>query len=780
MKFKHIKNGKSPSDYQKTRSEKPEILLITSYPPRECGIATYSQDLLNALKAKFNESFSIRVCAIETKQMGYSYPDEVQNTVDTMKTDEFEKLADTINYSGNISMVLVQHEFGLFRDNDLFIQFLVSLDKPVAVVFHTVLPYPDEKMALAVRNIAAASSAIIVMTNNAEKVLRETYEIPAYKINVIPHGTHLVQHKSKDQLKKKYDLSGRKVLSTFGLLSSGKGIETTLNALPEICRENPEVMFLIIGKTHPEIIKSQGEIYRESLEVKIEELGIHDHVRFVNRYLPLEDLLEYLQLTDIYLFTSIDPHQTVSGTFSYAKSCGCPIISTPIPHAMEVLSENTGIIVDFQQPGQLSEAVNRLMGDEKLRATFSANALQRIAPTSWENSAILHAKLFERLCRLPHHLMMARNTPKSIHLTYSLPNIHLTHLRKLTTENGVIQFSKINQPDIHSGYTLDDNARALIAACMYYKQTSERSILREIDIYLKAIAYCQQPEGDFLNYFDEQKRFTAQNFETNLSDSNGRAIWAIGYLISVEELLPKELGVRARAILEKAKKKVSELESPRAKAFSIKGLYYSNVNEPSEETSLIIKRLAQQLVEHYQDESEEGWLWFEPYLTYANAILPEALLCAWQDQGVEIYKKIAKTSFDFLISRTFRDQQIKVISNSSWLKKGCEPELYGEQPIDIAYTILALERFYKVFDKKDYLEKSKIAFDWFLGKNHLSQIVYNPCTGGCYDGVEETQVNLNQGAESTLSYLISRLTIETLNIKTEKTGRFAENTELRI
>lgn len=780
MKFKRIQNGKTASGYQKSGTRKPEIVLITSYPPRECGIATYSQDLLNALKMKFNESFSIRVCAIETKEMGFSYPDEVRNTVDTSNAEDFSRLSHTINDSDNISMVLVQHEFGLFRDNDLFLQFLFSLNKPVAIVFHTVLPYPDEKMAQVVRRMAAASSAVIVMTNNAEKVLRETYEIPAHKINVIPHGTHLVKHKPKDELKQKYDLKGRKVLSTFGLLSSGKGIETTLNALPAICSKNPEVMFLVIGKTHPEVIKSQGEVYRESLQAKVEELNLQNNVRFVNRYLPLNDLLDYLQLTDIYLFTSIDPHQTVSGTFSYAKSCGCPIISTPIPHAMEVLSENTGVLIDFQNPEQLAEAVNRLMGDEKLRATFSANALQRIAPTAWENSAILHAKLFERICRQSHHLIMTWNTPRPIHLSYSLPKIHLAHIQNQTTEAGIIQFSKINQPDIHSGYTLDDNARAMIAMCMYYKRTGDDSVLPNIEIYLNAIEFCQQPEGDFLNYFDEQKQFTAQNYETNLSDSNGRAVWAIGYLISMEELLPKEFGLKARTILNKAKKKISELESPRAKAFSIKGLYYSNISEPSMEISDIIKRLAQQLVEHYQDEAEEGWLWFERYLTYANAILPEALLCAWQDQGGETYKKIAKASFDFLISRTFKNQQIKVISNSSWLKKGCEPELYGEQPIDIAYTILALERFYQVFNKKDYQEKSKIAFDWFLGKNHLSQIVYNPCTGGCYDGVEETQVNLNQGAESTLSYLISRLTIDAAEHKTEKANVFEEKTELRF
>ncbi|MCY7362868.1 MAG: glycosyltransferase, partial [Ignavibacteria bacterium] len=350
------------------------------------------------------------------------------------------------------------------------------------------------------------------MTNNSASILINDYSVSEKKISVIAHGTHLVPHLNKEFLKEKYRLKGKKVLTTFGLLSSGKSIETTLDALPEIIKTKPEVIFLIIGKTHPGVLNSEGEKYRNILELKVEELNLQNHVRFINRYLPLQDLLEYLQLTDIYLFTSKDPNQAVSGTFAYAMSCACPIISTPIPHARELLYGDTGIIIDFQNSDQMTKSVMSLLNDEKLLLSFTSNTVQRIAPTAWENSAIAHAQLIENL------------TEEKILLDYRLPPINLVHLKKMTTDFGMVQFSKFNQPDIQSGFTLDDNARALIAICMHYELTGDLNDLNYLHTYLEFINYCQQPSGNFLNYADEDKNFTEQNSGTNLNDANGRAI----------------------------------------------------------------------------------------------------------------------------------------------------------------------------------------------------------------------------------------------------------------
>lgn len=726
-----------------------EILFITSYPPRECGIATYSQDLIKSLNNKFSKSLSIKVCALESGDANYIYPSEVKSVLKTNIASDYKKLTLSINQDNQIQIVLIQHEFGFFREQEkAFLEFLYEISKPIVVVFHTVLPNPNEVLKAKIKNIAALCESIIVMTKNSAKILMNDYGVMEQKISVIAHGTHLVQHKNKNSLKSKYGLKGKKVLTTFGLLSSGKSIETTLEALPAIVKDCPDVMFLIIGKTHPEVVKNDGEKYRESLELIVKKYSLQDNVTFINKYVALPELLEYLQLTDIYLFTTNDPNQAVSGTFAYAMSCGCPIISTPIPHAKEFITDDTGIIFDFGNSNQLSNSVLRLLNDSALRKNFSTNTLQKIVSTAWENSAVDHAILFEKI---------AENIDT---LKYNLPEINLSHLMQMTTKTGIIQFAKINQPDISTGYTLDDNARALISTCMYLKQTGDKKSLFYIKKYLNFINICQQPSGDFLNYIDSELNFTEQNQTVNLDDSNGRAIWALGYLLSLKDLLSEDIINEATRIIKKSLNSFDTVHSTRAMAFAIKGIYHYQSYKNSTKNIELITTLANRLVQMYKHESDKKWEWFEGYLTYANSILPEAMLYAWLLTDKPIYKEIAISSLNFLLAHTFNENGIEVISNKNWLKRGNKAEQYGEQPIDVAYTIMTLSKFYDIFSTKKYFRKMEIAFNWFLGKNRLNQIIYNPCTGGCYDGLEESNINLNQGAESTISYLIARLTIE--------------------
>ena len=744
--------SKDNQTVQEPISEIAEILVITSYPPRECGIATYSQDLIKAINNKFSNSLSFKVCALESSETNYSYPGEVKYILKTSLAAEYEILARKINQNNHIKLVLIQHEFGLYKaQENAFLQFLFELTKPVAIVFHTILPHPDELLKSKIKSIAAICQSIIVMTYSSADILENDYGVNRQEITVIAHGTHLVPHISEQVLKLKYKLSDRKVLATFGLLSSGKGIETTLEALPAIVRQCPDVMFLIMGKTHPEVVKTDGEQYREMLEQKVKDYGLEAHVRFVNKYLDLTELLEYLQLTDIYLFTANDPNQAVSGTFAYAMSCGCPIISTPIPHAREVLTPDTGIIFDFHNADQLADSAVRLLNNDPLRKRISVNVLQKIVSTAWENSAVAHASLLLKVA-----------DDKKI-LRFNLPVINRNHLIQMTTGTGIIQFSKINQPDIDSGYTLDDNARALIAECMYFRLTGDEKSLYYIQKYLGFIKFCQQPGGDFLNYVDKENHFTDQNKTVNLDDANGRAIWALGFLISLIDLLPTKIVLEADRILVKSLPSFNGVHSTRAMAFAIKGLYYYHHTIKSGENLLLLKTLANRLVQMYKHESNPGWEWFEGYLTYANSILPEAMLYAWLLTGERVYREIAMTSLNFLLSHTFNENGIEVISNRKWLLKGEDAGKFGEQPIDVAYTILTLSKFYDVFADEEIRQKMIIAFNWFLGNNRLKQIIYNPCTGGCYDGLEESNVNLNQGAESTISYFMARLTIEKYN-----------------
>ena len=731
-----------------------KIAMLTTYPPKECGIATYSLDLENSLRQKYGTSIEIIVFPLESKGSVHDYPKKVGLPLRTDSELDFLKVAHKIGSDRSIDIILVQHEFGLFRQNEpALVEFLEFSGLPVVVTLHTVLPGPDENLRKNVREICEHSDSLVVMTERSADILVEEYGLPGQKIDVIHHGIHPICGSDPVRLKRKYGLHGRTVLSTFGLLGPGKSIETTLEGLPVIIEKWPNVIFLVLGRTHPDLVRENGEDYRRFLEKRVRELGISRNVMFVDQFLPLEVLLEYLQLTDIYLFTSKDPNQAVSGTLAYALGCGCPVVSTPIPHAVEVLENGSGRIFDFGDSKGLARTVHNLLSDGSLRREMRLNGLRHAAASVWENAAIAHGDVFHRLCERERALNFKR------------PPIKLDHLRKMTSEIGVYQFCKLDRPDPDYGYTLDDNARALIALCRHYDLTRDPSDILAIRKYYSFIRNCFRPGGSFFNYLDSNCKFTGQNLKVNLEDAHGRAIWALGYLISKAHVLPREM----EGMLYCADHIFTEglngkrFGSPRAMAFAIKGMYYYNLNRTSPRIADMMESYASELVGKFEKSSDREWQWFEPYLTYANSILSEALLMAFMFNGTQVYREVAKVSFDFLLSKILKGPRIQVVSNRDWLAKGQDfPNEYpgGEQPIDIAYTVLALSSFHREFPSAGYDKKLGYAFSWFLGNNALSQAVYNSCTHGCYDGLEKYNVNLNQGAESTICYLLARMALE--------------------
>ena len=728
---------------------KSKLVFITTYPPRECGIATFTTDLVNAIRNQMDDSIEIDICALEDGRQGFDYPEEVKYVLDATRPLQYIKVAEKLNDDHQVKAIMIEHEFGLFGGEygNYLLNLLDSLKKPYVITFHTVLPNPDDKRLEIVKKMADKGSKILVMTNNSKYLLISDYQIPEEQITVIPHGTHLVLWRNKEAAKKRFGFDHRPVLATFGLLGRNKSIETALDALPGIIRKFPDVLYLVLGKTHPGLVKHEGETYRVFLEKKVKQLGIGNNVQFVNRFLDLEELLDYLNITDIYLFTSKDPNQAVSGTFIYAMSSACPIISTPIPHAKELLTEGTGILIDFEQPDQIAKAAVRLLKDNGLREQMGRNAFHKTRFTIWENVANRTMELF-------------RPFIEHSNFRYRIPPISLEHIEHMTTERGILQFSDIDIADPDSGYTLDDNARALIVLTKHYKITGEASDMKLIKTYLNFITYCQKSNGSFINYVNYDGSIDIRNNAENLDDANGRALWALGYFLS-EGIPDKKLNAQAEQCIQKAFPDIKDTTSPRAMAFIIKGLYFYNLKKEDPEIVDLIKVFTERLLESFNKVADKEWHWFEEYLTYANALLPEAMLYAWKATGNISYHIIAKASFDFLLSKIFKNGQIKVISNDGWYHKNKKnKEGYGEQPIDVAKTIMALDLFYSELGEHQYHDKLNIAFDWFLGLNRLNQIIYNPVTGGCYDGLEKEGVNLNQGAESTLSYLLARLIIE--------------------
>jgi len=728
--------------------ETSEILMITSFPPRKCGIATYSQDLIAAIENKFCDSHSIKVCALQKNTVKLEYPYEVKYFLKTWLKEDYKRLALAVNTDDAIKIIYLQHEFGLFDGEmgNYILDFFQWNAKPVITTFHTVLKQPSEERKEVIQKIAEFSSQVIVMTLLSAQILKNEYQISDEKIKIIPHGTHLIKPLPL-HLKNSIPFKGKIVISTFGLLSEGKGIETALDALPKLIEKFPDVLYLVIGKTHPEVIRNEGEKYRNFLNDKVLELKIEKNVLFINKYLSLDILLEYLQRTDLYFFTSKDPQQAVSGTLAYAMAAACPVISTPIPHSLELLN-GAGINFNFGNAEQLAYAAILILSNPKMMEEMRLNALYKISPTAWQNAAIAHIDIAKSLIK---------DSP--FYLNCKIPEINLDHIHRLTTDFGMIQFAKISDPDVSSGYTIDDNARALIAVARHFELTGKFSDLPLITIYLKFILYCQQEDGSFLNYVDIDKVFFNKNKDENLEDANGRAIWALGEFLSLKQLLDFNLQAQVEAAFQKAIPNISTFKSPRAIAFCIKGLHYYYNFKKNEAVLELITQLADNLVSKYRGVSTENWQWYEEYLTYANALLPEAMLLAGECTKSELFKEIAHKTLDFLLETTFDGESIKVISNRGWHHKGQDKNHFGEQPIEIAYTILALNTFFNKHNSKHYSDRIKIAFNWFLGENHLRQIIYNPSTGGCYDGLEEHQVNLNQGAESTVSYLLSRLVV---------------------
>lgn len=722
-----------------------KILFMSTFPPTTCGIATYTTDTMQSIQRKFGKSFECKELEIvKAQKPGFPYhfnPGEKQENI---------RIAKEINRDPTVKLIHIQHEFGLFGGEygSYLFDFLEMINKPVVTTFHTVLPRPNPELQLVVQKLADYSRLIFVMTHQSVKILVEDYNIAEEKMELIEHGTHMVAWKSPEEVKEKHGFQGKLILSTFGLLGAGKSIETALYALPEIIKQHPDVLYLIIGKTHPGNIKNNQDDYRRFLKSLVRQLELSDHVKFYESYLELKQLLDFLQATDVYLFTSKDPNQAVSGTFSYAMSCACPIIATTNPHTKEILNHELGILIEIGNHKQLAEAAIKLLSDKKLREFMAVQAYTKTSSSVWDNIAIQHARVYQDI--------LNKDEP----LKFSRPKIKLDHFKRLTMELGMIQFSRISVPDRDSGYTLDDNARALIVMLMHYNLFRTKEDLDYIDLYLSFIERCQTKAGNFVNYIDEHNKVHIKNDYVNLEDSNARAIWALGHVVSEAHNLPPEYIKRAKSCMDKARSWIPGILSPRAIAFTIKGLYLYLENFEDEEFKNTIEKLAENLISRYDLNREKEWEWFEEYLTYANSILPEAMLIAFLTTGKEIYKKTALESFEFLLSKMYKNGNFKVISNKGWHQKHTEPEEYGEQPIDVAYTIQALDLFYQHFKNPEYKIKMEKAFNWFLGDNHLNRIVYNPVTGGCGDGLEKENVNLNQGAESTVCYLMARLIME--------------------
>lgn len=743
----------------------PCILYVSTFPPRECGIATFTQDLTNAIDKEFSPGVKSRILAMNENQTEiYNYAPKAIMQICEDEMEDYLLKAKEINRLSGIKLINIQHEYGIFGGDwgNYLLPFMEMIKKPIIVTMHTVLPRPDDKLKKITQTIADKARGIVVMTNNASSILEREYGVRKSKIYVIPHGVHHIAFPSKVNAKKRLSLSGKIVLSTFGMLNRDKGIEYAIRALPKIIKKYPNLLYLILGATHPVVRKNEGEQYRNKLKKLITKLKLQNHIKFYDKYLALSELIEFLKATDVYLSPSLNPLQAVSGTISYALSCACPIIATQSLYAKEIINHERGILVGFRNYKEIGKALSKILADKKARREMEKNAYFFSRHMTWQNVALSYFKTFNNFAKI-----VPRTQDK-------LPTVNLNHLKTLTDGFGVIQFAIHTKPDLNSGYCLDDNARAMLACLIIYQNRPGQNSLDLINIYLKFIRFVQKSNGQFYNFVSRHKIVIDKSAS---EDSLGRTIWALGYSFTVKGL-PPILIKQACAIFKKASHGLERLQSCRAMAFAIIGLSYalksgmetSPLNNHSGEQSKLylkqLKTLANKLVKKYNRQvakphnKAKKWFWFEDFLTYSNYKLLESLFCAFEATGNKVYLKIAEKGLNFLAPISFEKNFFSPIGQDGWYFRDGKRAYFDQQPEDTASAVEALVKAFEVTKKPDYAKQAKIAFEWFLGKNYLNQMIYDEATGGCYDGLGKNSINFNQGAESTISYLLARLMIE--------------------
>ena len=734
---------------EELKFENSKICFLSNFPPKECGIATFTQDLISSLNKRFNPKVKSRVIALNEESNLYNYDSRVMMQMNRDYLADYLNIAKKINRSEKIKLICIQHEFGIFGGEygSYIIPFLDAVKKPVAVTFHSVLPNPDTLRRKVVNFIGEKSAAIIVMADAAVEILNKEYGISKNKIYVVRHGIPDTLFKEAEPFKKKLRLENKTVLSTFGLLSSGKGIEYMIEAIPHLTKKYPNILYLVIGETHPIVRKNEGEQYRNKLIKLVKKLKIENNVKFYNKYLDINEIISYLLATDIYVCTNLEKNQIVSGTLSYALGCGKAVVSTPNIYAEEVLSNERGVLANFKDPKSFADAIDKILSDKDFKKRLEHNAYSFGRSMTWQNVSSNYLSIFNKIVKLREET------------TEKYPVIKLNHLKTLTDQIGCIQFSKLAIPDNYSGYTVDDNSRALIVSTLHNKLYSSELSKELSRIYLNFLEKVQDDKGKFNDIEYESK-----NLIPSSEDSLGRTLWALGYLIS--NSTNQEFIEKSKKLFDKAYSLIDEIDSPRAKAFSIIGLWNYYKKYQNEEILSKIKTLIDSLIELYKKEATEEWNWFESYLTYSNSKLPEVLFLAYELTKEEEYLEIAEKSLEFLSRLVFFKDELSPIGQNGWYNRNGKRSFFDQQPIDASSMVQTYLTAYYITKKKEYYDKAVLAFNWFLGKNHLKQMIYNEVTGGCHDGLSKESINLNQGAESTIEYLIARLMLE--EIKKQK------------
>jgi glycosyltransferase involved in cell wall biosynthesis len=598
-----------------------KIAYISTYPPRECGIATFNNNLMNAIHANFPKRKSMLdggfvVALNDSEDMHeYEYPEEVKYIIRQNHQKDYIRAANYINTSA-VDACIMEHEFGIYGgESGIYILPLINrLEKPLISILHTVLKDPSYVQRIIIREIAEQSSKIIVMSKRAVEFLTSIYDIPIEKIQIIEHGVPDVEAPDDNPVNNLSQFKNHRVLLTFGLISRNKGLETVVKALPKIVDKHPDVMYVVLGNTHPGVIKSSGEEYRDHLKTLAAQLGVSKNLSFINKFVPEDELVNYLTACEIYVTPYLNEAQITSGTLSYAVGAGAAVVSTPYWHAAELLSHNRGRLFDFKNADELAENINELLDQDRLLAELKENAYEYGLHLRWPVIGAEFINTAKEACH--NHDFSERILRNSIVDPEILPKFSLTHVLRLTDDTGIVQHAKYGIPNLKEGYCLDDNARALIMALMAYQRNKSKEAFELLPVYLSYIHYMQTDDGNFRNFLSFNRQYLD---EVGSEDSFGRTIWALGYLISCAA--SNSYREFALEIFQRSFPHFKALTHLRGLANTIIGISLYLQAVPTDEGMVTeLSKLTQPLLDAYEQNDANGWHWFEEKMTYDNAI----------------------------------------------------------------------------------------------------------------------------------------------------------------
>jgi len=740
------------------------VAVIGNYLPRQCGIATFTTDLVEGLSAEAPD-IHCWAAVMNDKPEGYPYPEKVRFEINQNKLTDYSVAAQFLNIS-RTDIVCVQHEYGLFGGpaGSHLLKLLGDLRMPVVTTLHTVLKDPSPEYRDVMCKLSDLSDKLVVMSRKASDFLKDIYAVPEEKIVFIHHGIPDTPFIDPSFYKDKFGVEGKKVLLTFGLLSPNKGIENVLQALPAVIKNHPDVAYIILGATHPHILKLHGDAYRIMLQQFVCKLDIGEHVIFQNRFVEIKELCEFLGIADIYVTPYLEEAQITSGTLAYAMGTGKAVISTPYWYATEMLAEDRGRIVPFRNPDAMAEQIIDLLDNDVDRHAMRKKAYMFSRDAVWKEVSRKYLQVFRDVqlnrIRNPRPRYSYVENIKAI-TNFELPEIKLDHLKAFTDDTGILQHANYTIPDRTHGYCTDDNARALLVAAMGQKYLPSNGLGLDFlsGHYLGFLLYAyNEKNGRFRNFMTYSRQWTE---EIGSEDAHGRTLWCLGKAVAFLDD-PGHLAM-STTLFKKALRVVEDFHSPRTIAFSLVGMHaYLHKFSGDSDVRRIQEVLADRLFDQFKNNGTDDWPWLENALNYANGKLPHALLLSGHRMQRSDMIDMGLRSLKWLLAIQTEDNHFVPIGSTGWYEKGGPRARFDQQPVEANAMIEACVEAFNITRDQTWFENAVMCFNWYLGHNDLNMPLYDPKTGGCRDGLMADGINQNQGAESCLAWLLSLMTLQKL------------------